>query len=102
MVNPQDLADLIEADDLKGDLALVRDVCGLDVAKAIAMGLSGVSLYVPDATLKPARIRLACKLMRQGWTPKRVAAYLGVSERWLCTQLKWGEPQYQQLLFSDN
>ncbi len=100
MVNPGELTDLIEACDLKGDLALVRDVCGLDVAKAIATGLSGVSLYVPDATLKPARIRLAYKLMRQGWSSKRVAAHLGVSERWLCSRLKWDEPQRQQLLFN--
>ena len=84
MVDPAELKDLIEPKDLTGDLALISSVCGLDVAKAI---VSGVSLYISDAALNPSRVRLAKKLSRKGWHSKRIAAYLGVSERWLRNQL---------------
>ncbi len=87
VVDPAELKDLIEPKDLTGDLALISSVCGLDVAKAIATELSGVSLYISDAALNPSRVRLAKKLSRKGWHSKRIAAYLGVSERWLRNQL---------------
>lgn len=91
MVNPGELRDFIEPKDLTGDLALISSVCGLDVAKAIATNLSGISLYISDATLNPSRLRLARKLSRKGWHSKRIAIYLGVSERWLRNQLGGAE-----------
>lgn len=99
MVNPDELQEMIEANDLTGDLALVKDLCGIGVARVLATKLSGVNLYISDAPLKPGRIRLANKLIKKGWSHKRIAAYLGVSERWLYSQLKGKETTQQQLLF---
>ena len=101
MVNPEELLDFVEAKDLTGDLALINDLCGLDVARVIATKLSGVSLYISDAPLNPGRLRLARRLMEKGWHHKRIAAHLGVSERWLYNQLKPSLPQQQQLLLHE-
>ena len=61
VVDPAELKDLIEPKDLTGDLALISSVCGLDVAKAIATELSGVSLYISDAALNHSRVSLKKK-----------------------------------------
>jgi len=44
----QRLAELVELEDLTGDLRLIADNCGIDVARALLAGCSGVTLYIPS------------------------------------------------------
>lgn len=99
MANPAELEQYICPEDLTGDLALVRDLCGLEAAKALAVKLSGVSLYISDAVLQPGRLRFSKELLAKGWNYKRIAAYLGVSERWLRCRLGFAAEVPDQMLF---
>ena len=42
------LVDLIEQDDLTGDLKLIADSCGMDVVRALLDSCSGVTFYIPN------------------------------------------------------
>lgn len=82
--NPAEaLQGYIKPEDLTGDLALVRDLCGQDVAIELAIKLSGISIYIPATALQQSRMRLTADLLAKGWSYKRIAAYLGVSDRWI-------------------
>lgn len=41
--------DMVQADDLPGDLQLVAQECGTDVAVALAEALGGMKIYIPQA-----------------------------------------------------
>lgn len=78
-----DLAQYIYPEDFDGDLELVRAHCGLETAVKLAMQVSGCSLYISDKVLRSARIRAAYDLRSKGWSFKRIAIELKVSERWV-------------------
>lgn len=44
------LTELIEPDDLQGDLRLICDACGIDVVRSLLNNCSGVTFYIPRAT----------------------------------------------------
>lgn len=99
MANPVELKDYIRQEDLIGDLALIRDLCDLETAKLLAVKLNGVSVYIPDSALQPARLRFARERLAKGWNIKRIAAYLSVSERWLRCRLGFAAEVPDQMLF---
>lgn len=98
-IHPEELQNYIEPADLTGDLALVRDLCGDDTAKLLAIKLSGISIYIPATALQQGRLRLMTALLGKGWSYKRIAAYLGVSDRWIRRQLEQTGTQDDQLCF---
>ena len=46
----KDIYELMVDEDVKGDLEMLRDVCGLEALKKILRGMEGISLYIPRIT----------------------------------------------------
>lgn len=102
-MQPAELENLVESEDLAGDLALVRDVCGVEAARKLAVHFGGVALYISCSALQAARIRMARKLMQEeGWSCSRAAAFLGVTSRWLQRNVSAGTAVPGQMeIFND-
>lgn len=44
------LTELIQPNDLQGDLRLICDACGIEVVRSLLENCSGVTFYIPSAT----------------------------------------------------
>ena len=72
----------IKPEDFNADLDLVSQYVGPDIAAALAVGFSGVNIYVSENALRRAKIRWARDLYAKGWSVKQIALELKISEAW--------------------
>ena len=72
----------IKPEDFNADLDLVSQYVGPDIAAALAVGFSGVNIYVSENALRRAKIRWARDLYAKGKSVKQIALELKISEAW--------------------
>lgn len=75
-----DLRAMVTEEDLSGDMALVAQECGLDVALSLWAGMQGTTVSVPKSALKQAVTRF----VRERYTGRNaaeLAVQCGISER---------------------
>jgi Mor family transcriptional regulator len=80
MAQSPDLAAMVEPDDLTGDLALVAQECGLDVAVKLWEGMKGTVVNVPKNGLQRVVMRYVRKFYN-GRNASELAVRCGISER---------------------
>ena len=97
-------AEGLTADDLPGDLALVANECGLDVALALAEKMPSVPVYIrPISGLIRKKKEAYIIKHFTGSNHKQLALDTGYSERWIYEVLsrRREERSKQPLLFED-
>lgn len=92
----------LKADDLPGDLQLVAQQCGIDVAVCLAEKMGSVSIYIRPvdglvATKKEAYIRKHFN----GGNHKELAIATGYSERWVYKILEGKKEDRQIGMFDE-
>lgn len=82
----RNLSEYIDPEEFQGDLAVVRDECGPEVARQLAAHMAGWSIYIPDRHLSAARQAAARDLAAAGWPVRRISLALGLKPRavWRC------------------
>lgn len=93
----------IRPEDFNADLDLVARYVGPDIAAALAVGFSGVNIYVSENALRRAKIRWARDLYAQGKSVKQIALELKISEAWAYKILENpSETTFQPDLFEES
>ena len=92
----------IRAEDFNADLDLVSQYVGADVATALAVGFSGVNIYVSENALRQAKIRWARDLFSKGQSVKQIALELKISEAWAYKILENSSTTFQPDLFEES
>ncbi|WP_428562338.1 MAG: Mor transcription activator family protein [Solidesulfovibrio sp. DCME] len=77
-----DFLNTVTPDDLEGDIALVAEQCGIDVAVILVMKVGGTQLSVPRYALKRAAVRYI-RAHYDGTNAKILALATGMTERFV-------------------
>lgn len=95
MFDSSELIDQIKIEDLKGDIRLVGECCGIDVAKKLMKELGRTHLWVPDASnVEPLVLRyIEANRTRH---PKKLAGDVGKSEQYVKRVLKRFKDENEQ------
>ena len=72
----------VTPEDLEGDIGLVAEQCGIDVAVNLVMKVGGTQLSVPKYALKRAAIRYI-RAHYDGTNAKKLAMATGMTERFV-------------------
>ena len=78
----EDFLGTVTPEDLEGDIALVAEQCGIDVAVTLVMKVGGTQLSVPKYALKRAAIRFI-RERYDGTNAKVLALATGMTERFV-------------------
>ncbi len=79
-----DLTNLLEAEDLTGDLRLIADSLGIEAARRMFAEFRGCSLFIPSRVPRAAAVRYVKREAARGRGFKDIARDLGFSAR--CVQ----------------
>ncbi len=87
-----DVYQYIVEDDLKGDLRLLSDICGLDTVRVLMKNLGGLSFYIPKIThLDSFVFRYINHNKNKNF--KEIAKDLNVSQQFVKTVIKRNKPK---------
>jgi len=81
-LNREDFLATVTPEDLTGDIGLVAEQCGLDVAVRLILHMGGTKLCVPKYALKRAAIRFI-RANHDGSNTKLLALATGMTERFV-------------------
>lgn len=93
----------LKADDLPGDLQLVAQECGIEVALILAEKLPSISIYVrPINGLVAAKKEAYIRKHFNGGNHKELALAVGCSDRWIYKLLEGKKEEDRQIgLFNE-
>lgn len=78
----EDFLGTVTPEDLTGDIGLVAEQCGLDVAVRLATHMGGTQLWLPKYAFKRAAIRYV-RAHYDGTNAKVLALAIGTTERFV-------------------
>lgn len=81
-ISREDFLSSVQSEDLGGDMGIVTEQCGLDVAVRLVQRMGGTQISVPKYALKRAAVRFI-RARYDGTNAKALALATGMTERFV-------------------